>query len=338
MFCPKMSVILGNVGSCTDRFSKDGYSEGFSQEALFDRVASIDGLHGVEVVWTDNMGPEEVKRVKANLERTGLKLVSIIPDHFAARKWGKGAFVSKDPQLRKEAVETTKKLMDIACELGCDLINLWPGQDGYDYPLQGDYVQERTWLEEGIRECCDYRQDVRISLEYKLKEPRNFSYLSNVSNTVLITREVGHDHCGVTLDYGHAQYAYENPAESVAMLKKYGDKLFHVHINDNYGFWDDDLMTGAVHTIPYIEFFYWLKRTHYNGWISIDQYPYREDSQEAARESMEWIQTFVNLVNQLDEEQLEALLKQGNAVETSKFMRNLLFGTSQTNAISVEIE
>ena len=39
-------------------------------------------------------------------------------------------------------------------KLGCYLINLWPGQDGYDYPLQADYRQERLWLEEEVRSLC----------------------------------------------------------------------------------------------------------------------------------------------------------------------------------------
>lgn len=60
--------------------------------------------------------------------------------------------------------------------------------------------------------------------------------------------------------------AYENPAETVALLKRYGDKLFHVHMNDNYRYWDDDMIVGSVHTIETLEFFYWLQRTGYDGW------------------------------------------------------------------------
>ncbi len=63
-----------------------------------------------------------------------------------------------------------------------------------------------------------------------------------------MVREISAANCGVTIDYGHAAVAYENVAESIAVLKKYGDKLFHLHMNDNYTLWDDDMITGSVHT------------------------------------------------------------------------------------------
>lgn len=321
----KYSIILGNVGNFCDRYMSCGYGRDYSLEEMFDRVASVKGVTGVELVSNWHITPKNVEQVKSNLERTGLKLVSIIPDHFGVKKYGKGAFTSKDPSIRRQAIEETKELMDIAKYLGCDLISLWPGQDGYDYPFQGDYIRERTWFEEGVKECCQYRSDVKISIEYKQKEPRNFSYPSSVTSALLMVKEINEPNCGVTIDYGHGAVAYENLAESVAILKKYGDKLFHIHMNDNYGFWDDDMITGSIHTIPYIEFFYWLKRTGYSGYISTDQYPYREDGRDACNESIRWFEIFEELANKIDEKRIEAIYETGNACEISAYMRELMF-------------
>ena len=325
MFKPKFSVILGNVGMCADRFLSTGYSKPFTVEEMFQRVASIKGVEAIELVSNWHLTNQNVDLVKENMQRYGFKLASIIPDHFGEMKWGKGAFTSKDPQIRQEAVSVTCELMDIAKELGGDLISLWPGQDGYDYYFQGDYMQEREWFEEGVRKCCNYRPDVKVSIEYKIKEPRNFSYPSTAAACLLMANAVGTKNCGVTIDYGHAQVAGENVAESVAMLKKYGDKLFHVHMNDNYGYWDDDMITGAVHTIPFIEFFYWLKKTEYSGYVSTDQYPYRENSRDAVNESIRWFEIFVELANKIDEDELFGIYKTGNACEVSAFLRKLMF-------------
>lgn len=327
MFKPQYSVILSNVGQCCDRYLSTGYSNPFSIEQLFDRVAGIEAAEGVELVATWHIRTDNVQQIKDNLERTGLKLVSIIPDHFGQMKWGKGAFSSKDPAIRAEAISHTKEMMDIAAELNCDLVSLWPGQDGYDYYFQADYIEERGWFEEGVKECCKYRKDIKVSVEYKPKEPRNRSYPSNVSSTLLMVNEIGEENCGVTIDYGHALVAYENVAESVAMLKKYGDKLFHVHMNDNYGMWDDDMITGSIHTIPYLEFLYWLKRTDYKGWISMDQYPYREDGKKAVNESIQWMKGFNGIVERMDENELEKLIKAGDATESSKMLRKYILGT-----------
>lgn len=326
MFKPKYSVILSNVGHCCDRYLSTGYSAPFSIEQLFDRVAGIEHAEGVELVATWHLRPDNVRQIKENLQRTGLKLVSIIPDHFGQMKWGKGAFSSKDPAIRAEAVSHTREMMDIAAELGCDLISLWPGQDGYDYYFQADYIEERTWFEEGVKECCKHRKDVKVSVEYKPKEPRNRSYPSNVSSTLLMVNQIGEENCGVTIDYGHALVAYENVAESVALLKKYGDKLFHLHMNDNYGLWDDDMITGSIHTIPYLEFIYWLKKTDYKGWISMDQYPYREDGQKAVSESIQWMKAFESVVARMDEKEVEKHIKTGDAAESSRMLRKYILG------------
>lgn len=320
------SVILANVGKCSDRYLSSGYSRDYSIDEMFERVASVKGVTGVELVSTWNITPNNLDQIKRNLKQTGLRLVSIIPDHFGEMKWGRGAFTSKDPSIRREAVEVTKTFMDISAELGGDLISLWPGQDGYDYPFQGDYIAERTWFEEGVKECCCHRRDVRISIEYKIKEPRNFSYPSTAASTLLMVKEIDEPNCGVTIDYGHAAVAYENVAESVALLRKYGDKLFHVHMNDNYGYWDDDMITGAIHTIPFVEFFYWLKRTNYTGYISTDQYPYREDGRDAVNESVRWFELFEELAGKIEDSEIDRLFSSGNACEISAYMRKLLFG------------
>ncbi|MCL2034801.1 MAG: sugar phosphate isomerase/epimerase [Oscillospiraceae bacterium] len=321
----KYSVILGNVGNFSDRYMTCGYQKEYTLEELFDRVKSIKGVTGVELVGTWHITPDNAKRVKENLERTGLELVSIIPENFGRPEYGKGAYSSKDAAIRRKAVDETKEIIDIARFLGGDLLSLWPGQDGYDYHFQGDYLEEHGWFIDSVRECCKHRPDVKISIEYKPREPRNFSYPATAASTLLMVNEVGLPNCGVTVDYGHGTAAHENVAESVAILKKYGDKLFHIHMNDNYGEWDDDMITGSIHTIPFIEFFYWLKRTGYDGYISTDQYPYREDGRDACNESVRWFDILYGMADKIDDAEIKKIYQTGNACEISAFLRKLMF-------------
>jgi len=93
---------------------------------------------------------KNVSEMKAMLADVGLVCVSIIPDHFAQKRWGCGVFTSRDSNIRQAAVAETKAMMDAAVELGRDLVNLWPGQDGYDYPFQGQFDLGRDRLVEGI--------------------------------------------------------------------------------------------------------------------------------------------------------------------------------------------
>ncbi|MBD3239103.1 MAG: TIM barrel protein [Chitinivibrionales bacterium] len=255
-----------------------------------------------------------------------MQIVSLVADHFTQARWREGTFTAPDESLRRAAIEVTTRTMDLAAELGCDQVTLWQGQDGYDYPFATDYEQQRTWLAEGLREVCDHRQDIRVSLEYKLKEPRTRSYVSSAAVSLLLLNEVDRPNCGVVLDYGHALLGYENPAESVALLTRAGGHLMHVHMNDNFRSWDDDMIAGSVHTVELLEFLYWLDRCNYSGWITMDQFPYRLDGRDAVAESVAWLDTLRDALAQADNDEIAGVLSAKDAIAATRMVRRLLFG------------
>ncbi len=324
----KYAVIISNFGNRADRFLS-GYGEDRSLAQLFEAAARVDGLSGVEIVGTWHITPRNVDEIRNLLGEYNLNLVSIIPDHFASQIYSKGAFTAKDPAVRARAIADTKEMIDIAAELGCDLVNVWNGQDGYDYPFQADYLEERGWLVEGIRACAQHRSDVRLSLEYKLKEPRTHSYLGTVTGALLTALEVGLPNVGVTIDVGHALMAYEDVGESIAILKRAGDKLFHMHFNDNYRLWDDDMIVGSIHTIEYLELLYWLDRTGYQGYLSLDQYPYREDPEQAIAESIRWLRTFRHMLDRVGAERIGKVVRSGDAIAASRLLREMMGADAQ---------
>jgi xylose isomerase len=321
----KYSVIISNFGNRADRFLS-AYGEDRTLAQLFDTATRVPGLSGVEIVGTWHITPRNVDEIRDQLAGHNLNLVSIIPDQFASRVWSRGAFTAKDAQVRAQAIAETKEMMDIAAELGCDLINIWNGQDGYDYPFQADYIQERDWLVEGIRDCAQHRADVRLSLEYKLKEPRTHSYLGNVSGALLVALETGQPNVGVTIDVGHALVSYENVGESIAILARAGNKLFHMHFNDNYRLWDDDMIVGSVHTIEYLELLYWLDRVGYEGFLSMDQYPYREDPEGAIAESIQWLKALRKVINRAGADCITEIIRRGDVIEASRLIRTTMLG------------
>jgi xylose isomerase len=211
----------------------------------------------------------------------------------------------------------------IAEELGCKTLNIWPGQDGYDYLLCADYERERAWLCEGITALAQEFPGIRFALEYKPKEPRTHSYIARMADTLLLAQESGCKNVGVTIDTGHAFIAGEDVGESVVLAKRAGDRLFHMHFNDNHALWDDDMIVGTVHSVCYIEILYWLDRCQYAGWLSMDQYPYREEAAGAIGESILWLRQFDQIL-QDHRSRIDQLVAAGDAVMTSRFLREVL--------------
>ncbi len=320
----KYSVFLGNVGHCFDRYCPE-YSKPFSLEELFERAASIPQLDAVDLVMDRNMMSRQAE-IRSLLKKTGLKVGSLAVDTFANPLYKNGSLSSPDTAVRQQALTDAKAVMDFAAEIGCPIVTLWPGQDGYDYIFAADYIRERQLFSDGVEELCRYRPDITITLEYKIKEPRTHSYISTVGATLLMIEKIGLPNLGVALDYGHAALGYETAAEAVAMCKMYGDRLKHIHINDNYRLWDDDMIVGSVHTLEYLEFFYWLKRTDYHGYLVIDQFPYREDGRDAVSESAEWLDVLQEKAAKIDEKEAEQVFAERNGVASSRFMRKILFG------------
>lgn len=318
----KYSVFIDNVGSCMDRYCP-AYGRSYSIEEKFDRVKSIPLLSAVDIVLTPEFINEK-DRIRENLDRTGLKVGSIAVDTFADPIFQKGSFASTDPEVRRLAIERAKGAIDFASSVGCNIMTTWPGQDGYDYLFCADYMKERKLFQDAMIELCDYNPDMTITMEYKIKEPRTHCYISTVGTALLMCEASGRDNLGIALDYGHAALGYETPAESVAICKMYGDKLKHIHINDNYRLWDDDMIIGSVHTLEFIEFIYWLRRTGYQGYMTLDQFPYREDGKKAIEESANWLDFLEELVDKADIEEISDTISRNDAIASSKLMRKLL--------------
>jgi xylose isomerase len=319
------SVILTNVGACSDRFLPDGYSPSPTLEELFERLSRVPGVTGTELISDAVVRDDNRSQVKTLLKQFGLQVSSIIPDHFGRSGWGRGAFTAPDEAVRRAAIRETCAMIDFAREVGCGVINIWNGQDGFDYPLQADYNALHAALAEGIRSCADYGPEIKIALEYKLKEPRTHSLVSTMDATLRLVDKIGRPNVGVTIDTGHALAAGENMAQAACAALR-DDRLFHLHLNDNYRSWDDDMIVGSVHTIEYLELFYWLKQMRYAGWLSIDQYPYREESVAAVSASIAWLDRLVRTAAGLDPDLVAAVLRRQDAVAATNLLRQAIFG------------
>lgn len=62
-----------------------------------------------------------------------------------------------------------------------------------------------------------------------------------------------------------------------------------VHFNNNYVFWDDDMIVGAINFWKYVELFYQLEKNEYDGWYDLDIFPYREDPAKAVDQCINFI-------------------------------------------------
>ena len=320
----KYSACLWALGGVADRFLTKGYNEKeYTLKDIVEIAGKLDGLDGAEII-SSQLDGIDLNDFKGWLSDNKLTLTSILADTFGERKFKLGSITHTDPKIRQEAIDLCKKSVDTAEELGCPTVNLWLGSDGYDYSFQQDYQRHWDTLKESIIEIASYNKDMKVCLEYKLKEPRKYMTIGAVGKALYLAKECG-DNVGVVIDFGHSLMAKEKPAESAVLLLM-NNKLFNVHINDAYGDWDDDMIAVSVHLQETLEFLYYLEKFNYNGWIGLDIFPFRMDGGRAAELCVKNLQGVERILDRLDKKALEEAMNTLDAGNSQMVIHDAIFG------------
>ena len=320
----QFGACLPTFGNCADRYCLGGYGGGgTTMEEMLDLALQVEGLDGLELVGNWHVNNENIRSVAGMFRDRGLKIPMLVPDLWTQAKWGKGSLAAPDAGTRRAAVAEVQKVMDWAAELECPCVDVWPGQDGFDYCFQADYIESWKWLREGLAQCAKHNGAVKVLVEYKPREPRTHCFVDHVGTVLFLLKDL--EDVGVLLDVGHAMQGAENVACAAALLAQHG-KLNYLHLNDNHGDWDEDLMVGSVHLVALLELVYWLKRVDYKGWLTLDIFPYREDGVKAARECKAWTESLFAAVERIGMDRIGAVIAGADACEASALVRSALAG------------
>jgi xylose isomerase len=314
------SVMVPLMGRQADRFHQYQPAHDLAERlAMTKRVRGVDGI---EVVYPSDFG--DVRESVALVRDSGLPVSAVNLNVKSADKWQPGAFTATDPQLRADAVADLKITMDLAAELDAWMVTCCPLIDGHNYSFQADYLKQWTWLEEGISEAARYRSDVKVSLEYKLNESRNYVILGDVGRTLYLCERLGLANVGVTMDVGHALVAKETPAEALCLAAQAG-RLFYVHFNDNGREWDWDMLPGSVNLWDLVEMVFYLDRLNWDGWLAYDVLTRNGDPVEMMSATIAIMDAAQELVDKLGRDRLQALVDEGIPARAYEYLvRSLL--------------
>ena len=307
-----------SFASRADRFVKGGYQKQYDFAAQMEMLSKVRGITGVALDYPSQY--EDPVALRKILDSLGLELGMTEIDMYSKPQWMFGSLSSNDDATRKSAIELVKRGIDAAIAARGADVQLWLGQDGYDYPFQSNLNDNWSRLIEAIEEIAAYRPEMKLTIEYKIKEPRCRCYISTVGKALFICERTGRSNVGITLDTGHSLMALENPAESAVLAMKF-NRLFHLHLNDNYRDWDHDMIPGTVNLWETLELFYWLRKMNFSGWYGIDIYPYREEGAKALEQTVKNIYKFMEMAEQLQKTDIEEMQKQNDVTGIVEMLR-----------------
>jgi xylose isomerase len=307
-----------------DRYATDAYGPPVSTIEAIDRAGAVGDLEVLDINYPFSDPDITVEEVLRALEANHLSTWCITP-HIYTKQFRGGAFTNPDPEVRRRAIALCEEAVDVARRLGAPTVKLWPGQDGFDYPLQADYGELWRLAIDGVSSVAAMDPAVRVAIEYKAKEPRNHLTWSTAARTLLGIAQTGREDIGIVVDLGHSLFAKEAPADVLQLVHDHG-RLFTIEVNDNWREWDDDMAVGSVHLVETLEFFLGVRRIGWEQPILLDQFPFREDPVEAARTSIHTMRAIDGAIDRLDLEALEDAQRRQDPLSAQRLVADLLLG------------
>lgn len=238
------------------------------------QFAEREGFDGIELVqgwprpYPKPTEDRAVAALKSLYARYGLTIFSIQTD-------ASGAF-RKDAVARQEWLTTFREQAQLAHDLGCECIGLWPGGD-----LDGQTLDEaRNRLIESLRLAARIVADLGLLASVEIEPPFVFR---TIEDLIQIVDGVGHPQLKGMYDPSHFDLMNGGTGRPEELLLQLGaHRVGYVHLTDT----DGTLFRGTSRHLPCGEGHVDIARSlailrsgGFQGWIMVDAWmtpdPYR---------------------------------------------------------------
>ena len=189
---------------------------------------------------------EYARGVKKLLDKYGLAAEFVAPRLWMDPHTKDGGFMSTRKEDREFALWRACRSIDIANELGTDLIVLWLAREGTLCAESKSPVWATRQLVDAINKMLEYDPKIRVCIEPKPNEPIDRSICGTMGHVMAISAAtIDPKRVGGNLESAHAILAGLDPANEIGFALAF-DKLFTVHLNDQNGIrYDQDKTFGV---------------------------------------------------------------------------------------------
>ncbi len=268
-------------------YSSNAYMR-YSVEETIQRIAAL-GYQGLELLadvphaWPAGLLEERKQSIRNALERHGLGISNINGFMMNAvadprQPYWHPSWIEPDPHYRAIRREHTKRALLLAAELGAPGIQTEPG---------GPLAASQSWNDaarvfyDEIMPCVEVAERNKVNL---LIEPEPGLMIETFEQYLEFAGRIDSPRLGLNFDIGHAFCVGQEPSEWVARM---ADHTRHYHI--------EDIAANRVHAhlipgrgaIDLRATLAAIAATGYDGWVTVELYPYIDDPDAAGREARE---------------------------------------------------
>jgi len=274
-------------------YSSNAYLR-YSIEETAARIAGL-GYAGLELLadvphaWPAGLLDERKRAIAACLQQHGLAIANVNGFMMNAvadprQPYWHPSWIEPDPNYRAIRREHTKRALRLAGELGAKTMQTEPG--GPLTPGQSWLTAADTFYEE-LMPCLDVAAESGVTL---LIEPEPGLLIETFEQYLDFVDRIDSPWIGLNFDIGHAYCVGEDPW---LWVERMAPHTRHYHLEDIAVSRVHQHMVPGQGAIDFAATIAAIGRTGYDGWLTVELYPYLDDPDAAGREALVFLSPLV---------------------------------------------
>jgi len=269
-------------------FSTNAFKK-FSLNDTINILSKI-GYNGIEILcdiphaYPKNLTNSDINELKLLLSKLKISISNLNAfTLFAIGDTHHPSWIENDIESRKMRIDHTLDCIKLARKLGVSNISTEPGG-----PVNSQGLSENELLrifENGINEGLKTAEDENVTV---LVEPEPGLLIENSEQFIKFIKNFDSKHIGLNFDIGHFFCVGEDPSQVIYKLSEY---VRHVHLEDIAADRTHHHLMLGEGAIDIESVFKSLKDIGYEGFTTIELYPYQECPINAAKNAMKFIKS-----------------------------------------------
>lgn len=267
-------------------FSANAFREYTVEESI--EIIADAGYDGIELLFDQphlyppETSEEDIERVREVLDENGLAISNCNAFMLTAIEgFHHPSYIETDPEYRQRRIDYTKAALRTAAALGHDYISIEPGGP---IPEEKSRLWALNTFTESLNEVLPVAEECGVDLHV---EPEPDLLIETSAEFLALIERLDHPRLRCNFDAGHLFSVGENPIEAFTTLESETD---HIHLEDipkDRSHEHTQLGDGAMDIDEFLET---LDGWGYDGFVTVELYPYEESAAETAREAMTYLE------------------------------------------------
>jgi sugar phosphate isomerase/epimerase len=244
------------------------------------------GFSGMELMcdtphaWPYDLSEDDIYRLKKTIKANNLEIANLNAFMMCAVKdFHHPSWIEADKTFRKLRQDYTLKCIDLAAQLGVATISTEPGGplDGMPRGLAMEIFME------GLDKAVHHGDEQGVTI---LIEPEPGLLIETSDEFTAFVNDFGGHRVGLNFDVGHFYCVGEDPAERIVALKDY---IRHFHLEDIPAGREHQHIPLGQGEIDIAQVIRCIESIGYEGFVTVELYPYQESAPEIARQSYHFL-------------------------------------------------